>query len=151
AAAGWLLKEMGLFKGVPGQAKVEPLQARPVLTANEWEFFGRLREALPGHVVCPQVSMAAVLATRPGLSRAEATTARNRFDRKVVDFVILNQAGATVALVELDDRTHAADRDAARDAMTAAAGLRTIRYSSRAKPDLAKIAADVAGLGAAAA
>ncbi|KAK42875.1 hypothetical protein BG58_37710 [Caballeronia jiangsuensis] len=42
---------------------------------------------------------------------------------------------ALVAVVELDDRTHDAARDAVRDAYLASAGIRTIRFQSKAKPD----------------
>lgn len=142
-AAAWNVFRVMVAGPGTGSAS-QPVVSKRLLTENEWEFFGRLRRALPDHIVCAQVSMAAVLAAAPGLTRAVATTMRNRFDRKIVDFVVLDQAGATVALIELDDRTHQAARDAARDALTAAAGLRTIRYQSRAKPDLAKIAADIA-------
>ncbi len=46
-----------------------------------------------------------------------------------------------LALVELDDRTHSAKGDRQRDALTKAAGYRTIRFQSRNKPTQAEIAA----------
>lgn len=55
---------------------------------------------------------------------------RNRFDRKVADFVICSRQLTPIAVVELDDRSHwnkqAADAD--RDAMLRNAGYHTLRY-----------------------
>jgi len=44
-------------------------------------------------------------------------------------------------LVELDDRTHDPQADRQRDAITNAAGYKTIRYQSKQKPTEAEIAA----------
>jgi very-short-patch-repair endonuclease len=56
-----------------------------------------------------------------------------------------------VLLIELDDRTHVASRDAVRDSYMRAAGIGTLRYQSRAKPSEAQIAADVRAMQQAAA
>jgi very-short-patch-repair endonuclease len=74
---------------------------------------------------------------------------RGRFAQKVVDFVILDDALEVVALVELDDRTHRLEKDAARDAMTAAAGYVTLRYRSREKPEPKAIRAELRAIHAA--
>ena len=112
------------------------------MTANEAEFFGRLKRALPHHEVFPQVAFAALL-TDDGktMSRKARWSVRARFDRKIADFVICDRRTLqVVALVELDDRTHIASDDRKRDAITKAAGYQTIRFQSRQKPSEAEIA-----------
>jgi Protein of unknown function (DUF2726) len=67
-----------------------------------------------------------------GPDRKQANAARNRFAQKIVDFVVVTRETAeVVAIIELDDRTHSAAKDARRDAMTASAGYRTIRINSK--------------------
>jgi very-short-patch-repair endonuclease len=57
---------------------------------------------------------------------------RNKFNRKVTDFVILNKNLEVLAIIELDDPSHIGQeaRDAARDAMFHDAGYRVIRYTT---------------------
>lgn len=115
-----------------------------LLTPNETEFFHRLCKALPDYHVFPQVSMGALMSPASGVSKQDYLPVRNRFASKIVDFVVADAELNPVALVELDDRTHSADKDARRDAMTGAAGYPTLRYPSRAKPELEVIRRDVA-------
>jgi hypothetical protein len=110
-----------------------------ILTPNEAEFFGRLRAALPDHYVFPQVGMSAIIAPT-GNARSRAA-AFNRIAQKRVDFAICTDRLQLVVLVELDDRSHNARRDAIRDAMTRSAGIRTIRFSSTRRPTVAEIRA----------
>lgn len=117
--------------------------AKPLLTANEREFYGRLRQALPDFSVLPQVAMSALLRSRGQGRDADALAGFRRFSQKVVDFVVCDDELKVVALVELDDRTHSAQKDRLRDAMTEEAGYRTLRYSSRQKPTAAAIRKDV--------
>ena len=49
-----------------------------------------------------------------------------------------------MAVIELDDRTHDADKDSKRDSMLATAGYRVVRWNSNAKPDMAAIRAALA-------
>lgn len=116
--------------------------ARPLMTDNEREFFARLRTALPGMTICPQVAMSSVVTTAPSVPTKSIRSVRNTFDRKVIDFVVMDDAGRVVAVIELDDRTHSRARDEARDAIVGAAGLVTMRYASRAKPSPEEIARD---------
>jgi Protein of unknown function (DUF2726) len=118
------------------------VRRKPLLTANEAEFFRRLQRALPGFHVFPQVSFAAFLTDDGQLSRNAKWTLRAKFDRKIADFVICERGTLKiVAVVELDDRTHDARADRQRDAITRAAGYQTIRYQSRQKPSESEIAA----------
>ena len=67
---------------------------------------------------------------------------RNRFDRKIVDFVAFEPITGKIAfLIEIDDSSHNTARDAERDAITESAGYITIRHPARAKVTHAAIAA----------
>ena len=116
------------------------IQRKSLMTANEKEFFARLQRALPGHLVFPQVSFAAILTHDSKLSPRNRWAVRNRFDRKIADFVVCNRNTLEiVAIVELDDRTHSSAADRKRDELTKAAGYQTIRFQSKQKPTEAEI------------
>ena len=118
------------------------LRCKPLLTANEAEFFRRLQRALPAFHVFPQVSFAAFMTDDGQLSKNAKWAVRAKFDRKIADFVICERGTLKiVAVIELDDRMHDAKADRQRDAITKAAGYQTIRYQSRQKPSEAEIAA----------
>lgn len=118
------------------------IHKKPLLTANEGEFFRRLKRALPAYEVFPQVSFAAILTDDGRLSANARWSVRAKFDRKICDFVICDRRTLdVVALVELDDRTHTASADRQRDAIAKAAGYQTIRFQSKQKPSEAEIAA----------
>ena len=110
-------------KGSGTKAKQTPIKAKPVLTMNEQPTFNRLKEALPEYSVLAQVSFSAMIT-----STGQAT--RNRFNRKMADFVICDKAFNVVAVVELDDSSHKGreDKDAERDELLKEAGLKVIRY-----------------------
>lgn len=115
---------------------------RRLLTKNEEEFFGRLEKALPDHYIFPQVAFRAFLepAAKPG-SKANLRQ-RGRIGAKHCDFLICNRKLDILAIIELDDRTHVAEKDRARDEMTGSAGYLTIRYESRCRPAIAEIRDD---------
>jgi hypothetical protein len=117
------------------------VRRKPLLTDNELEFFNRLTRALPRYYIFPQVSLGAILDADPDLTPKQRWIIRSHFDRKIADFIICEPRTLKVlAIVELDDRTHDARRDRERDAITQAAGIRTLRYSSREKPSVIEIA-----------
>jgi hypothetical protein len=135
-----LVPAVALFRSrKPFLSRIRP---KPLLTPNETEFFHRLQRALPAYRVFPQVSFAALLTDDGALPRRARWSLRARFDRKIADYVVC-EAGSlkVVALVELDDSTHDADSDRRRDAITRAAGYRTFRFPSKAKPSEPDIAA----------
>ncbi len=112
---------------------------RRLLTDSEARVLNFLEIALPAHRIFAQVSMGALLEAAEA-DRKLARSTRNRFAQKIVDFVVVSRSTFdVVAIVELDDRTHRADRDARRDAMTAAAGYVTIRIPSRPQPTSASV------------
>ncbi|MFT4248014.1 MAG: DUF2726 domain-containing protein [Pseudomonas sp.] len=101
----------------------EKPRAKHPLTANEQKMFNRLTETLPDMIVMPQVAFSTLLN-----ARTQAT--RNRFNRKVADFVICDRSFTVKAIVELDDASHRGNeaKDAQRDELLTAAGYRVIRY-----------------------
>lgn len=124
-----------------GKSWLAHIHRKPLMTANEAEFYGRLKRALPGYEVFPQVSFAAILTDDGKVYGNARWNVRARFDRKIADFVICDRRTlAVVALVELDDRTHTASADRQRDAITKAGGYQTLRFQSRHKPTEAEIA-----------
>jgi hypothetical protein len=143
AAVALLVVAPAVFLLLRGRKPWLPrLRRKPLLTANEAEFFHRLQRALPGFHVFPQVSFAAFLTDDGQLSRKAQWAVRAKFDRKIADFIVCERGTLkVVAVVELDDRTHDAGADRQRDAITKVAGYQTIRYQSRQKPSEAEIAA----------
>lgn len=125
------------------------LEAKQPLTPNEIEFFGRLRRALPRYEVLAQVPLSALVKTTLPESHPDFWASFDRFSRKTADFVVLDRKHMrTLAVIELDDRTHDAKqaKDRARDALLLSAGIRTVRWDSRAKPSVAAIQAELEGL-----
>ena len=115
-----------------------PIEPRPVLTQAELAFYRKLvpvLERIGGVDVFSQVSMGAIMEVSRSIEQKERRAIRNRFDRKVVDFVVTDLSSNVLLLVELDDRTHDGDRDSARDAMTRSAGYPTMRIHGKAARD----------------
>jgi len=77
-------------------------------------------------------------ATKDPKARASAL---NRIARKRIDYVIYTDKLELLCVVELDDRTHKANRDAERDTMLASAGIQTVRWQSKNKPSVEEIKA----------
>jgi very-short-patch-repair endonuclease len=116
--------------------------AKPLMTANEREFLGRLEGACPELRFHAQVAMGALLKVkvRQGERSREWFRARGVFAQKIVDFVAEDRrSGELIAIIELDDRSHDPAKDAARDALLQAAGYRTIRWPSSKRPGEAAI------------
>lgn len=121
-------------------------KAKTFLTANELEFLNRLEIAAPELRFHAQVAMGAILdpATSKKSNARAHMSARGRFSQKIIDFVAQRRDnGAVVAIIELDDRTHSVQKDAQRDAMLKDAGYRVIRWTSKNKPEIAVIRAEL--------
>ena len=117
-----------------------PVVAKPLMTSNERKTIAIIEEYYPDYRVHAQVSMGAIIKTKPGLPRKTMTSVRNRFDKKIIDYVIENKAtGAIAHLIELDDRTHKPAKDKKRDAITSSAGYQTIRIPAGTKLTAAAI------------
>lgn len=101
------------------------LQRKPVMTTREQQMYHLLQTALPECTVLAQVAFSALVT-------AKGWANRNRFDRKVADFVLCSQQLNVIAVIELDDRSHAGreSQDRERDAMLRLAGYVTLRYAN---------------------
>lgn len=131
-----LIAFLMFFKVLKPKRAIAPsrYKARRLLTENETEFFRRIKIALPEFHVFPQVAMSALIEPT---SKGQATIAdRNRIDRKVIDFTVFNIELELICLIELDDSTHIKAKDEARDKITGSAGIKTLRWSSKNKPDV---------------
>lgn len=129
--------------------KETAIVSREVMTPNETEFFSRLKLALPDFEVIPQVAMSALLDVALPAQHPDYWPIRKAFSQKTVDYVVCHKGTMQViTVVELDDRTHDSKqaKDAARDAMLLNAGVKTIRWDSRAKPNTTEIRREVVGL-----
>ena len=99
--------------------------SKPVITRFETKMFQRLKQAFPQHHVLAQVAFSSLITS-------DYMPSRNKFNRKVTDFVILNTHLDVICIIELDDPTHNGkeDEDSKRDAMLSEAGYTVLRYSS---------------------
>lgn len=104
-----------------------PVEARQLLTKREREALSALEAALPHCRIYPQVAMGALIKVKSGLPAKKRASVRNRFAQKIVDFVVEDRQSGELLLIEVDDRTHDAAKDRQRDAITVAAGYRTVR------------------------
>ena len=121
---------VGIVAVIASKVVAKPrYKAVPLMTANEKEFFERLRRALPEALIFPQVAMSVII--QPISNGKQRAIDFRRISQKRVDYAVYDRQLALVAVVELDDRTH----DAVRDAYLASAGIQTIRFQSKAKPD----------------
>lgn len=99
-----------------------PIIAKRLLTDHEKVLFNQLIQ-LPNCHVFVQVSLAAFLHTN-------GWKTRNRFIRKIADFVVTDSNLNILAVIELDDKSHdnKVEADMARDKMIQTAGYKTLRY-----------------------
>jgi hypothetical protein len=132
----------GLIAKANSRARIGKYRRRTLMTANEREFFGRLRAALPDHLVFPQVAMSALIEASSA-DQKQAFRDRLRIAQQRVDYLVCDQQGEIVVVVELDDRTHSPDKDKVRDARLLQAGIKTIRFQSKNKPAYEAIRAAV--------
>ncbi len=86
-------------------------------------MFKQLKAAFPDLNVLAQVAFSALITDQYKI--------RGRFNRKVTDFVILNQKLDVVVIIELDDPSHLSKQqeDKFRDQMLQEAGYRVLRYT----------------------
>jgi hypothetical protein len=102
---------------------------KSLFTAAERSFLGVLESVLPAGVrIFGKVRLEDILGVKAGLERGERQAARNRINRKHVDFLLVRSTDmAPVAGIELDDSSHEEEdrqqRDAFVDEAFASAGL----------------------------
>lgn len=133
------------IKNAKGKSRSGAYRRRRLMTENEEEFFGRLVVALPDHYIFTQVAMSALLESASG-NKETAHSDRLRIAQQRVDYVVCNKRCEVVAVVELDDRTHARSKDQLRDARLEQAGIRTVRFQSRQKPKADTLRTTILGI-----
>ncbi|NNG76412.1 DUF2726 domain-containing protein [Acinetobacter sp. ANC 4277] len=97
---------------------------KSVITPYECRMYVRLKEAFPQYHVLAQVAFSALITSHN-------LKIRNQFNRKVTDFVLLNESMQVLVIIELDDPTHLykVEEDRFRDHMLHEAGYRVLRYT----------------------
>lgn len=115
--------------------RTPPLEKKPLMTRRERAVAQIIERSFPRLRVHCQVSMGALLQPKRNLSARDQETWRWKYSQKIVDYVLEDRGtGEVVALVELDDWSHEARRDAARDRLTRAAGYLTVRLPADERP-----------------
>lgn len=109
-----------------------------VMTDNEREFYGRLLAACPDCQIWPQVPILALV--RPDAKEGSRAfwIAFKRISNTRVDWVVVRNM-EVIAIVELDDRSHDARKDAQRDKVLRSCGYRVVRFASNRRPDRRQI------------
>lgn len=102
---------------------------KKILTDSEIYNLERIMENLPdGVMICPQVSFNAFI-------DCQKMSLRNQFNRKSVDFIILDNKFNPLIIIECDDDSHSSKkvrmRDLQRDQIAAAAGIPTLRITNK--------------------
>ncbi len=139
-----------LKAGTPAQANVYYLR-KALFTAAERSFLGVLEQNLPaGTRVFGKVRLEDIFGVKSGLERGERTAARNRINRKHVDFLIVRISDLVpIAGVELDDSSHEEEdrkeRDQFVDAVFASGGIPLLHFPAQKAYQSAEIKAKLAG------
>ncbi|MGO4389098.1 DUF2726 domain-containing protein [Microvirga sp. 2YAF29] len=105
-----------------------------VMTANEREFYQRILKACPDCEIWPQVPLLALVRPEGREGSRAFWTAFRQISNTRVDWVIA-QDTEVLAVIELDDRSHDAKRDARRDDILKGCGYRVLRFQSKNRPE----------------
>lgn len=91
--------------------------AVPLLTANEWNNYQRLKKYAQSHdlLICTKVRLADLVNPRPGTSHSIWKSRFYKICSKHVDFVLCNQNMEVKLIIELDDKSHEREDRIARD------------------------------------
>jgi len=125
---------------------------KSLFTPAERSFLGVLEGSLPPGVrVFGKVRLEDILGVKSGLERGERQAARNRINRKHVDFLLVRANDlAPLAGVELDDSSHDEEdrqqRDAFVDSAFASAGLPLLHVTASKTYNPTEVRAKLAGL-----
>jgi hypothetical protein len=119
-----------------GRAREWPFCAKKVLTRPEQVLYYRLVGALPDYIVLAQVQLSRVLGVKRGFN---FMAWNNRIDRLSLDFLVCLKDSTAVAAIELDDPSHdrpdRQEADARKAFALRSAGVRLVRWSTKALPD----------------
>lgn len=117
AALATLLSQT--LKRTQGGAQASPfVRIDNLFSPAERSFYGVLMQVIANrYVVLGKIRLADVVKPRPGLTPSERTSALNKISGKHVDFALCDPATlAIVGVIELDDKSHQAERRKERDA-----------------------------------
>lgn len=134
-----------------GKAGVYYLR-KSLFTPAERSFLGVLEANLPSGVrLFGKVRLEDILGVKAGLEPGERQAARNRINRKHVDFLLVRVSDlAPLAGIELDDSSHEAEdrqqRDRFVDSAFASAGLPLLHVPVQKSYNPAEVKAKVQGL-----
>jgi very-short-patch-repair endonuclease len=128
ALAGlWLLREFA--NKIPRENSHWPVFARAPLTMREQFLYHRLSVMYPEHIILAQVALSQIIDVSPGTPNRQAI--RGKFKQLVADFVLCRSDFSIVAVIELDDPSHAQphrqDADARKTKAVESAGLTFVR------------------------
>jgi len=116
-----------------------------LFTPAERSFYGVLRQALDdSFIVFGKVRLGDVVQPVKGLGRSQSQTARNKINRKHLDFVICRADDLSlVAGVELDDNSHQrkdrGERDVFVEEAMKSAGIPLVRFAAKKGYELAEV------------
>jgi very-short-patch-repair endonuclease len=126
-------KKAGKFKYNPNETW--PFEKKKILTATEQKLYFTLCEALPNHCIFSQVQLSQLIQVKKG---NDYKAWFNRINRMSADFVITDKTFNTVAVIELDDKSHEKperiEADKKKDKALASAGIETIRWKVNEVP-----------------
>lgn len=105
-----------------------------VMTANEREFYQRILQACPDCEIWPQVPLLALVRPDARDGSRAFWAAFRQISNARVDWVIARNMDV-LAIIELDDRSHDAKRDARRDDILKGCGYRVLRFQSKNRPN----------------
>lgn len=113
-----------------------PVAARGLLTKREQSLYRILLSLYPEHKIFVQVALSQLIDVER--SHPERNSIRARYKQLVADFVLCRPDLAVVAVIELDDRTHAWPKrkaaDARKNKALADAGIRLVRIPAGRLP-----------------
>ena len=105
------------------ETESSPINSKKLISYHEKTMFKELRESVPECYIFVQVCLGAFL-------RTSSQSTRNKYNRKIADYVVTNDKFEVLAVIELDDSSHKGKekQDAERDAMVKEAGYKVLRY-----------------------
>jgi hypothetical protein len=117
------------YLGDPLPDAAWPVTAKSLLTNREMELYKTLHGLYPDHRLFVQVALSQLIDVAK--NHPERNSIRARFSQLVADFVLCRPDLSVVAVIELDDWSHALEKrkmpDARKNKALADAGLRLIR------------------------
>jgi len=127
---------IGIFRTLGG-GKLSYERIEKLFTSAERSFLGVLEQVVGGQYrVFGKIRLGDIIRPRKGVSKSAWATAKNRIDRKHVDFAICDpRTLQVIGVIELDDASHSGLKrqrtDKFVDAALAAAGVPIVRIPAQ--------------------